>query len=325
MHRRRARGPSRGRALGPELDARDRTGGGARRSGRTRRGERLLRRRYLVTLGIEPTHAATGFGYIEQAGDDIAAPTAPLTTRPRGGPARSVAGAGALRDIGARAVARFVEKPDREQAERFLSTGRFFWNAGMFVVRARVLLDELAQQIPGLSYGVRTIAATAGTREFDRVLEETWPSLTAIAIDHAVAEPLSAAGEVAVVPAGFEWDDVGDFAALARRLRDQRSPDRAPGEASVPKDSTDFAVAGASGRATEEGSEVLVLGTATVQAAASTATVYSSTGRHIAVVGVDDISIVDTEDALLVLADGHAQDVSRLVAGLEAHGYGHLR
>ncbi|MGO1259342.1 MAG: mannose-1-phosphate guanylyltransferase [Brachybacterium sp.] len=268
---------------------------------------------YLVTLGIQPTHAATGFGYIEQGGD----------AGPVGG---TDGGAAALHATGARPVSRFVEKPDSETAEQFFTAGTFFWNAGMFVVRARVLLDELAAQIPGLAAGVREIAAVHGTADYDRVLAETWPRLTSIAIDHALAEPLAAAGKVAVVPATFGWDDVGDFAALARQLREN-----GPGSGA--------ATGGASGSASADGrvpvlgaravgaadSDVRVLGSQAVAALSSTATVYGSTDRLIALVGVQGISIVDTEDALLVIADDDAQRLAGLVAQLSDRGRDDLR
>ncbi|MGP9682683.1 mannose-1-phosphate guanylyltransferase [Brachybacterium sp. AOP3-A1-3] len=251
---------------------------------------------FLVTLGIRPTSPATGFGYIEQAEVEKSA-----AEQAGGGSSGGTSGAGptALRALGALPVSRFVEKPDLVTAEQFVAAGTFFWNAGMFVVRARVLLDELAAQIPGLARGAREIAAAAGTPAYSEVLARIWPTLTSIAIDHALAEPLAAAGRVAVVPASFGWDDVGDFAALARQLREW----------------------GPEG----EESAVRVLGTSTVDAIASTATVYGSTDRHIALVGLQGISIVDTEDALLVLADEQAQDLTRLVGLLDEHGRGHLR
>ena len=240
----------------------------------------------LVTLGIAPTSPSTGFGYIESAGEREADPA--LAAR--------------LRAVGAEPVVRFVEKPDRERAESFVAAG-LRWNAGMFVVRASVLLDELAVQIPGLAAGAREIAAAHGGAEEQEVLERVWPTMTAIAIDHALAEPLAAQGRVAVVPAEFDWDDVGDFAALARQLRERK------GEV----------------RRGEDGTEVHVVGSASVDALSSRATVYGSTNRHIALVGLEGVSIVDTEDALLVLADEKAQALQQLVGRLDEQGLGRLR
>lgn len=254
----------------------------------------------LVTLGITPTHPATGFGYIERADGTVRADGADATGLPDG----------------VLPVTRFVEKPERERAEEFLATGRFLWNAGMFVVRASVLLDELTTRIPALGTGAREIAAAHGTAQEQAVLERVWPTLTAIAIDHALAEPMAAEGRVAVVPADLGWDDVGDFASLARQLRaaDRGTADGATAATSTP----DGGAAAADG-------DVRVVGSVRVDAVSSRATVYGATDRHIALVGLDGISIVDTDDVLLVLADEQAQELSGIVARLEGQGLGNLR
>lgn len=257
---------------------------------------------YLVTLGIEPTHPATGFGYIEQR----------TATNAMDGH-----DAAALRSMGARPVVRFVEKPDRARAEEFLASGDFLWNAGMFVVGATVLLDALSQQIPSLAEGARSIAAALGTDREEEAMAGTWPALTSIAIDHALAEPLAAAGRVAVVPAGFDWDDVGDFRALARQLRAGTDLTGADG-------ASDGTVAGVN-RVDGPDCDVRVLGTAHVDAVGSRATVYGATHRHVALVGLDGVSIVETDDVLLVLADEHAQDLATLVGRLPEAGLDHLR
>ncbi|WP_460931974.1 mannose-1-phosphate guanylyltransferase [Phycicoccus ginsengisoli] len=215
---------------------------------------------HVVTIGIEPTHPATGFGYIE------------LGDRLGDGPAH--------------AVVQFVEKPDRERAQAYLATGRFRWNAGMFVVKARVLLDLLAQWHPDLAAGLRALAADPSR------LEESWPGLEKIAIDHAVAEPAAAAGRVAVVPGGFGWDDVGDFASLAALL---------PDDAGMPG--------------------VQVLGAADrVRVADATGVVVPGTGRVVALVGLEDVVVVDTPDALLVVAKDRAQEVKAVVDALRSEG-----
>ena len=153
---------------------------------------------WLVTIGIEPTHPATGFGYVE-VGD-------PLPGHP-----------------GAGAVQEFVEKPDAEVAAAYVASGRYRWNAGMFVVRPSVLLDLLADSDPDFAAALRGLAAAPDT------LAEVWPTLPRIAIDHAVAEPAAAAGRVAVVPGSFGWDDIGDFASLASLLPVRRRGTRRPG------------------------------------------------------------------------------------------------
>lgn len=211
---------------------------------------------HVVTIGIEPTHPATGFGYIELG---------------------EVMGEGP-----AHAVTQFVEKPDRERARTYLATGRFRWNAGMFVVRAGVLLDLLAQWHPDLTASLRALAADPSR------LDELWPGLEKIAIDHAVAEPAAEQGRVAVVPGGFGWDDVGDFASLGDLLEDAVGM---PG--------------------------VQVLGDASqVRLVDSTGVVVPASGRLVALVGVEDVVVVDTPDALLVMSRERAQDVKGVVEQL---------
>lgn len=257
-------------------------------------------RGYLVTIGIEPTRPATGFGYIERA-DGTSVEGAGGAGSGDDGALPSLAGTGAQR------VASFVEKPDAERAARYLAGGHHLWNAGIFVAGARELLDALAAQIPPLAAGARRIAAarireTAGEASddwvADRVLEEVWPTLTSIAIDHALAEPLAAQGRVAVVPADLDWDDVGDFGALARQLR--RAGDA-------------------------EARDVVVVGGARTVDRRARATVYGSSQRPIALVGVDGLSVVETDDVLLIAADSGARDLAELVAGLEDEGLADLR
>ncbi|RLV56356.1 mannose-1-phosphate guanylyltransferase [Aeromicrobium phragmitis] len=144
----------------------------------------------VVTIGLQPTFASTAFGYIEAA--------EPLPGMPT-----------------ARAVSRFVEKPDATTAGAYVASGAFSWNAGMFVTRADVLLGHLERLHPPLHTGLRAIADAWNTPRRDAALREHWPRLTRIAIDHAIAEPVSLDGGVAVVPGRFPWTDLGDFAALA--------------------------------------------------------------------------------------------------------------
>ena len=216
---------------------------------------------HLVTIGIEPTHPATGFGYI-RAGDRLAGAAT------------------------ARHAVEFVEKPDAVRAAEYVASGAFRWNAGMFVVRASVLLDLLGRWHPELAAGVRSIAADPSR------LDEVWPGLTKIAIDHAVAEPAADAGHVVVVPAPFAWDDVGDFASLAALL-----PERGAGP--------DLRVLG-------ELEDVTMIDAGGVVVAAG--------GRRVAVVGLDDVVVVDTPDALLVTTRARAQDVKAVVDALKAQG-----
>jgi mannose-1-phosphate guanylyltransferase len=213
----------------------------------------------LVTIGIEPTHASTGFGYI-RGGDAL--PGFPT----------------------ARVVAEFVEKPDAARAEAYVRSGEYRWNAGMFLARATTLLDLLAENHPELAAGLRAIAADPSS------LEERWPGLTKIAIDHAVAEPAAAAGRVAMVPGAFGWEDLGDFAALAAMTADGPQGVKVVGD------------------------ENLVL------TATASGLVVPSGGRVVAVVGLEDVVVVDTGDALLVTTYAHAQGVKAVVDELKQRG-----
>ena len=181
---------------------------------------------------------------------------------------------------GAAAVREFVEKPDAGTATSYVASGGYRWNAGMFVVRPSVLLDLLADTDPGFAAALRGLAAAPET------LAEVWATLPRIAIDHAVAEPAAAAGRVAVVPGSFGWDDIGDFASLASVLPVPETGPAVLGDASL------------------------------VRAVDATGLVVPRGGRVIAVVGLDDVVVVDTGDALLVTTRARAQDVKAIVTEL---------
>ncbi|CAG7574039.1 mannose-1-phosphate guanylyltransferase [Barrientosiimonas humi] len=217
----------------------------------------------LVTIGIEPSYPATGFGYI-QTGLPLEIPGAPR----------------------ALAVRAFVEKPDAPTAQAYVSSGEFRWNAGMFVVKASVLLDMLAHYQPLMAHYLRSIANNPMR------LNELWPRLTKIAIDPAIAEPAAVDGRVAVVPGNFEWDDVGDFASLASVLVESAD---APG--------------------------VKVLGEQElVVMQDSTGVIAPRSGRTVVALGLDDVVVVDTPDAVMVTTRERAQDVKQIVEKLKLSG-----
>src|SRR5699024_9039357 len=101
-------------------------------------------------------------------------------------------------------------------AQQYVDSGHHFWNAGMFVAPVKLLLDHLAQNEPELHAGVTKIAQAVVAGDAEHIMAQVWPNLPKTAIDYAVAEPAAAAGDVAVIPGDFVWDDVGDFAAIAR-------------------------------------------------------------------------------------------------------------
>ena len=220
---------------------------------------------YVVTIGLTPTEASTAYGYI-----------AP-------GPAL---GGDHAEGSAARRVAEFVEKPDAQTAARYVSQG-YLWNAGMFIMSAGVLASHLARLMPDLHARLETIARAWGTDSFERTLEENWPHLTKIAIDHAIAEPVAADGGVAVVPAHPQigWTDLGDFEALT-------------------------------GIAASTGG----LGEAIRVESDGSAVYGAENGPLVALVGVPDVAVALTADAVLVTRLDRAQSVKAVVDTLAKCG-----
>ncbi|MGN7249955.1 MULTISPECIES: mannose-1-phosphate guanylyltransferase [unclassified Arthrobacter] len=222
----------------------------------------------IVTIGIKPTHPSTGFGYI-RSGNSLRIPGAPS----------------------AQAVVEFVEKPNEDVAQQYVDSGEYVWNAGMFVAPVSLMLKHLEANQPELFTGLQKIAQAWDTPQRDEVTARIWPTLPKIAIDYAVAEPAAAAGDVAVVPGSFRWDDVGDFASVGRL------------------------------NSAKEVDEVTVLGEgARVFTENASGVVVSDTKRVIALIGIKDVVIVDTPDALLVTTKQHSQRVKQAVDALKASG-----
>ena len=143
----------------------------------------------LVTLGIEPESADTGFGYIE-AGDRLDLRT-PLPVH---------------------AVKRFIEKPKRDVAEKMIAAGGHYWNAGMFVWRVSEILRAFDEHLPGSAKAIHSLADAVGTPRYEGVLAEVWEETDKTTIDYGILEK---AQNVAVVPADIGWHDVGSWGRLA--------------------------------------------------------------------------------------------------------------
>ncbi len=161
----------------------------------------------IVVLGVPPTRAETGYGYIE-----LGAAVAPATV---GG-----------ESIPVRRVRRFTEKPDRERAKAFLRSGNYAWNSGMFLWSAQTLADAIREHAPKMVPLLEKIAAAWRTSQFERVYRALYPQCESISIDYAVLEPRSAKGESAselyCLPADFAWNDLGSWAALHEFLAESR-------------------------------------------------------------------------------------------------------
>jgi mannose-1-phosphate guanylyltransferase len=225
----------------------------------------------LMTIGITPTHPETGYGYL-RCGDAVGE-----------GPVSR--------------VEEFTEKPPYDLAVSYVDSGRYFWNASMFIWRVDVFLAELLRQQPQLHAGLMQIAHAWDSVERERVLGEVWPALPKISVDYAVMEGAAATGIVGTVPGDFGWNDVGDFHTLGDVLeRDER------GNVVIEADD------GIVGKA-----DVLLYD-------ADRTVVVPRSGRLVTAVGVQDLIIVDTPDALLVCPRDRAQDVKQLVESLKERG-----
>jgi mannose-1-phosphate guanylyltransferase len=187
-------------------------------------------------------------------------------------------------------VEEFVEKPARDVAERYLRDGNYLWNASMFVWRTAAFLSELQRQLPRLYDGLMQIAQAWGTEHQDAVLGEVWPTLPEETVDVGVMEGAGRNGRVVTVPADLGWNDVGDWDTLAEVLTrgDEGGATLGPGPV-ISQDSPHSLICAGS-------------------------------DRVVAALGVSDLIIVDTPDALLVCPRSRAQDVKEVVTALRAQG-----
>ncbi len=224
----------------------------------------------MVVLGITPTRAETGYGYIETG-----------ETMP----------SGELR------VRRFTEKPNQERAEEFVAAGNYHWNSGIFIWSARTLANAMREHLPETAPMLETIAAAYGTPQFKQVFAELYPQCENISVDYAILEPRSAKGEhhsnLFCLQADFGWNDLGSWAALYEHQLEQGN--------SVDAQQNVTETAGFLG----------------VDAQRNYA---FSQKKFVALVGVHDLVVVETEDAILVTTRHHSQDVGKVVKELAAKG-----
>jgi len=226
---------------------------------------RLAEQGYIMTLGITPTRPETGYGYLE-SGEPLA--------------------------NGGFKVARFIEKPPLEVATQLASTRRHFWNSGIFCFKAGVLLDALAQHAPDILAQARLAAQHAeralngGKWPTVQFRPEEFASIRSESIDYAVMEK---AGNLGMVPASFDWNDVGSWPSVF-----------AEGET---RDADGNTFRG----------DVALVNSRNVSARAES--------RLVAAVGVENLIIVETADAVLILNPDHAQLVKTLAEGLKREGH----
>ncbi|MGH7164561.1 MAG: mannose-1-phosphate guanylyltransferase/mannose-6-phosphate isomerase [Nitrospiraceae bacterium] len=235
----------------------------ARFQAAVRLGAELACAGHLVTFGIKPTRPETGYGYIQP------------NLRVRLGGNSGLKG---------HPVARFVEKPDTATAARYLKSGNYFWNSGIFVWRARDIMEEVARHQPALARAMRSIAARAASGALDGRLAQVYRRLTPVSIDNGVMERSSRA---AMIPVDFSWSDVGNWSSL---------------EEVAPRNGAGNVV---SGKVVDLDSRDSIL--------------YADR-RLVATIGLSDMVVVDTPDATLVCPKARSQDVKKVVEILKNQG-----
>lgn len=211
---------------------------------------------WLTTIGIEPTRPETGYGYIERTDTAIRVVT----------PAAAWVAAG------------FTEKPDYERAVEFVASGRFLWNASMFIWRVDSFLAELERDLPEVRERIERIVDLWNTDQAESSVPVEWGKLKSVTIDDGVMEQCD---HIAVVPAEVGWSDVGDWHGLGELVREGDDVNAFRGDV-LQHDSTDTLV-------------------------------WSTTNRLVALVGVDDLAVIDTPDALLIVNRYRAQEVRAIV------------
>jgi mannose-1-phosphate guanylyltransferase len=200
--------------------------------------------------------------------------------------------AGASFDGDALRVRRFTEKPDATKAAEFVSAGNYYWNSGMFLWSARTLADALKEHLPKTAPMLEEIAAAFGTRKFAATFRKLYPKCENISVDYAVLEPRSAKGEqsgnIFCLPADFGWNDLGSWTALHEHHTAKSSP--------------------------PEGNLIAGSGVFLLNARGN---YVHAPGKFVAAVGVTDLVVVETSDALLITTRQQAQDVGKIVKYLD--------
>jgi mannose-1-phosphate guanylyltransferase len=211
----------------------------------------------LVTIGIKPTHPETGYGYIQNAEEEI--------------------DRNEYRAEGVYRVKTFAEKPNLETAERFLQSGDFLWNSGIFIMKARVILREIELHLPDLYEQLRDIGKTIGTQVYEQTLEHAYRIIRSISIDYGIMEK---AGNVFVVKGDFGWSDVGSWDEVVRL---------------TPRDADGNSLKGR------------------VFSFDSKNNYIDAGNKVVAALGIEDLVVISTDDAILICKKGKSQEVKEVV------------
>ena len=224
----------------------------------------------LVTFGIKPDHPATGYGYIEHGE--------------------------AIKDTDGQAftVARFIEKPPLENAEAYVQSGRYDWNAGMFVFHAKTLLKLYERFMPENAKLIEQLADAWGTDQQQAVLDDIYPKLEKTSVDYGIMEPAADEDDVSIVGVKMEitWLDVGSWPAYGETLAGDGDGNKAAGVKIAAYESNNNIVI------SETGSD------------------ETNSDHTIALIGCDDLIVIRTDRATLIVPKDRAQDIKKLHEGL---------
>lgn len=233
--------------------------------GREERFRKLLKsaarvayeRNRLITLGIDPTRAATGYGYIE-AGEDLP-------------------GEAETRD-----VVSFTEKPDRETAEEFLAAGNYYWNSGTFIWRTDTLLDGMKEHMPDLYNGLERIKSAAGTSDEAETIAGEYESFSSTSIDYGLMEKADNRG---VLPVSVDWSDLGDWTSISKLLESDDADNSCYGDVICRESANNL--------------------------------IYNETEKSVIGLGLEDVVVVNTDEALLVMDKSKTQEVKSVAQEFE--------
>jgi mannose-1-phosphate guanylyltransferase len=218
----------------------------------------------MVVLGIPPTRPETGFGYIQCS-------VKPLSSKP----------------FQVFPVRAFKEKPELQLAKKYVASGNYHWNAGMFFWRVSTFLDALKKYLPKTSVALESLASSIGTKSYENKFRSTYPRLENIAVDHAILEAATrekGAARVFAIPAEIGWSDIGSWTALHEQSSSASGQN---------------VLAGAGHMLDAEGNFIW------------------SPSKFVAAIGVHNLVVVETADALLICPRDRSQDVGKIVKWLE--------
>ena len=190
-------------------------------------------------------------------------------------------------EASAKTVVEYKEKPDEETAKEYLSTGSYVWNSGMFIWKASVIVEKFKDLIPDIFEKIEKIGASMGSEDEYKVVNDIYPTIRNISVDYAILEPSAVNGHVLVVLGEFGWNDVGSW-DMMNVLHDE-------------DDSGNITLG-----------DIITINT-------TNSTIYSSK-KLVATVGVDNLVIVETSDAIMICNKDKAQDVKLIVDALNAAG-----